>query len=294
MFNYLPLATMRLLHHPTDGVFSLTPDFPFRRRPLYAILSHTWSANENDEVSLQDLQDGKAQQKLGFRKLAFCIAQARKDGLEYSWIDTCCINRLSEPELSHAIRSMYRWYGSAEKCYVYMSDVSGTTADRLTPRIDPHQAFFDSLWFKRGWTVQELLAPADVTFFAYDGSRIGDKKEWSKVIALRTGIPEKALLEQDLSSFSLEDRLSWLKSRETKREEDMIYAALGLLGIHLNIYYGEGLDHARARLMRKIEKTKKGRSSPSTWLQILCRVLITAFRFGWRGKNHSWAHQCYA
>jgi hypothetical protein len=82
---------MRLLRLKADGTFSLTL---FRRDdfPPYAILSHTWGPGQHeDEVTFRDLVDGTGNQKVGFQKLQFCSEQAERDGLHYSWIDSCCI-----------------------------------------------------------------------------------------------------------------------------------------------------------------------------------------------------------
>ena len=46
---------------------------------------------------------------------------ARRDGYEYIWIDSCCIDKTSSSELSEAINSMFNWYRGAEVCYAYLS-----------------------------------------------------------------------------------------------------------------------------------------------------------------------------
>jgi len=59
------------------------------RTPPYCILSHTW---DGEEVSFQDFQNLEAAQELaGFGKIRFTCQQAELDGLEYAWVDTCCI-----------------------------------------------------------------------------------------------------------------------------------------------------------------------------------------------------------
>jgi hypothetical protein len=68
--------------------------------PPYAILSHTWHQNESEELDLSDIESGTGHQKLGYHKLIFCAEQAAKAGLEYFWIDTCCINQKSAVELA--------------------------------------------------------------------------------------------------------------------------------------------------------------------------------------------------
>jgi hypothetical protein len=49
--------------------------------PPYAILSHRW---EDGEVSLQQLQSGEGQERLGYSKILNCCAQAAKDGWDYA------------------------------------------------------------------------------------------------------------------------------------------------------------------------------------------------------------------
>jgi hypothetical protein len=63
---------------------------------------------------------------------------------------------------------MFRWYQEAAKCYVLLSDVSTTASEMSsTSRFRAcEQAFRDSMWFTRGWTLQELLAPRFVDFFS--------------------------------------------------------------------------------------------------------------------------------
>jgi hypothetical protein len=87
--------------------------------------------------------------------------------LEYVWVDTCCIDKGSSAELSEAINSMFRWYEGAEVCYAYLVDVLPNTEPLLTD-----SAFARSRWFTGGWTLQELLAPSKLIFFARDWSVI--------------------------------------------------------------------------------------------------------------------------
>ena len=40
-----------------------------------------------------DLQHGSGKSKAGYDKIRFCGEQARRDGLQYFWVDTCCIDK---------------------------------------------------------------------------------------------------------------------------------------------------------------------------------------------------------
>jgi hypothetical protein len=123
---------MRLLKLNSGGQISLAGDF-INDVPPYAILSHTWGS-DNDEVTFNDLNNGTGNNKKGYAKIQFCAEQARKNGLEYFWVDTCCINKAHGPELQEAITSMFRWYRRADQCYVYLSDVSVDNESRWNRR----------------------------------------------------------------------------------------------------------------------------------------------------------------
>ena len=160
---------MRLLEYNNVGQPSLTKDFVGDNIPQYAILSHAWGA-DIEEVTFQDLTNDTGRDKSGYKKICFCGEQARRDGLRYFWVDTCCIDKANSTELAEAINSMFRWYRNTAKCYVYLSDISTNDYDRVDP------FFQKSQWFTRGWTLQELIAPRSVEFFCSNGKRLGDKK----------------------------------------------------------------------------------------------------------------------
>jgi len=100
---------MRLLRRNKTGEISLTEDLDDVAFPAYAILSHTWGADD-EEVTFDDLTNGTGTKKPGFKKIRFCVERVALDGLEYFWIDTCCINKSNKAELTRAINSMFSWY----------------------------------------------------------------------------------------------------------------------------------------------------------------------------------------
>jgi hypothetical protein len=247
---------MRLLQYNNDGEFSLTEFFE-SDIPKYAILSHRWGA---EEVTLADLTNGNGKKMAGYGKIQFCGEQARRDGLQYFWVDTCCIDKSNNTELAEAINSMFRWYQKAARCYVYLSDVSTRKrkASDTSTECTWESAFRDSEWFTRGWTLQELLAPRSVEFFSLNGKRLGDKGTLKRHIQEITGIAISALEGASLSQFSVEERLSWADNRQTIRGEDKAYSLLGIFGIHLSLIYGEGSESAFKRLKKKIQKSLTG------------------------------------
>jgi hypothetical protein len=248
---------MRLLHTASDARLKWTKDYIGNEKiPPYAILSHTW--NDGQEVTFDNLknldnaQDIDGQSSEGYRKLRFCAQQARRDGLDYFWVDTCCIDKSNSSELQEAINSMFRWYQHAARCYVYLSDVEQNTLDN-----NGELAFKQSRWFTRGWTLQELLAPKSVEFFSSKGARLGDKESLRHIIQEITGIPIDALQGSLLSDFTVSERFSWAENRQTTREEDKAYCLLGIFSIYMSLIYGEGKDNAIKRLQKKVQEASE-------------------------------------
>jgi ankyrin repeat protein len=245
---------MRLLLRSNNSEFSFTKDLVGDDAiPPYAILSHTWK--DGQEVTFQDLVDGTGESKTGHNKIRFCAQQAERDGLQYFWVDTCCIDKSNHTELQEAINSMFRWYQNAAKCYVYLLDVSiaKRKANTELSEYTWEQAFRESRWFTRGWTLQELLAPCSVEFFSREGKQLGDKRTLEQQVSEITGIATLALQGNPLHEFGIEERLSWAKGRQTTRKEDKAYSLLGVFGVYMPLIYGEGDESAFRRLRKEIE-----------------------------------------
>ncbi|KAK3213853.1 hypothetical protein GRF29_28g1226851 [Pseudopithomyces chartarum] len=246
--------------------------------PSYAILSHTWGS---DEVTFGELESlptlskssqtrTRILQSKGYYKIKKCCAQAVEDGLQYSWVDTCCINKRSSAELSEAINSMFKWYKQAHICYAYLSDVNVKDAEF---------ASFDrsylegARWFTRGWCLQELIAPKEIVFFARSWKRLGKKSEISSVLTDITNIDESILLGASLSTTSLSRRMSWASLRSTTRTEDLAYCLMGLFNVNMPLLYGEG-PKAFIRLQEEIMKDSDDHSL-FAWVPDAARFLPT-------------------
>ncbi|KIM99845.1 hypothetical protein OIDMADRAFT_55743 [Oidiodendron maius Zn] len=244
---------MRLLEYNNNGDFSLMEFID--DNPPYTILSHTWGP---EEVTFGDITDNRNRtRKTGFDKIRFCGEQARRDGLQYLWVDTCCINKSSSAELTEAINSTFRWYRDAVKCYVFLSDVPRPTIDIEDRSLPWESAFQTSRWFPRGWTLQELIAPTSVEFFTKDRELLGDKISLERYICEITRIPDKALRGSPLPEFSVAEQMLWAETRQTTRQEDQAYSLLGIFDVYMPLIYGEGKEHAFKRLREVINEYSK-------------------------------------
>ncbi|RDX39686.1 HET-domain-containing protein [Lentinus brumalis] len=178
--------------------------------PRYAILSHVWKVEGKPSMS---------------EKIRRACAVARAHGYRSIWVDSCCIDKTSSAELSEAINSMFAWYRDASSPRAYNS------------------YFRESMWFTRGWTLQELLAPAVV---------IETKSSLASLIALVTTIPTSVLLcTPPFRDFNVARRMSWASKRSTTRVEDEAYSLLSIFDINMPTLYGEG-SRAFRRLQEEI------------------------------------------
>ncbi|KAF9477006.1 hypothetical protein BDN70DRAFT_132862 [Pholiota conissans] len=219
----------------------------------YAILSHTWARNEIGELEYKDWNSAARDYSAYTKLKMFCEVAARQHGVIYGWMDSICINKESSSELDESIRSMYQWYRDSYICITILAD---TTSIADMRRDD---------WFRRGWTLQELLAPARIKFYAKDWTPLTRKdndKQDSRIKAeleAATNITPYELKCFTLGYENLSDnsipisrRMLWAANREVTRGEDTAYSLMGVFGVSISIAYGEGAERAFFRLVKKI------------------------------------------
>ena len=200
----------------------------------YAILSHTWESEIKEQTFQQVSAIGKRCKKWWGNprysrslsdKIRQCCILAEKHGYDWVWIDSCCIDKDSSTELSEAINSMFKWYSQAEVCFAFLVDVSN--------RDDLHaenSAFRNSRWHTRGWTLQELIAPAIVIFLSADWVPLGTKAELAELLENVTHIPQCILTRNKYYlDASVANRMSWAANRMTTRMEDQAYCLMAYL-----------------------------------------------------------------
>jgi hypothetical protein len=218
----------------------------------------------------EDVHERKKTDTVGYRKVQGFVEYMKKHLplVKWLWVDTCCIKQQSDRELSAAINSMFQWYRDAEVCLAYLEDV---------PTVSDMSAFEQSVWFRRGWTLQELLAPRVVIFLSREWDVIGHKGHTGRgrsgmamqtgssledIISSVTAIPKTILHDYgEGESLAAEEKMRWADGRETMWGEDLSYCLLGIMGVSMNIRYGDGEDKTRGRLLRKIAK-RKGEAVP--------------------------------
>jgi hypothetical protein len=201
------------------------------------------------------VKNGTGQHKAGYHKVQQCCELASSEGLQYAWVDTCCIDKSSSAELSEAINSMFAWYRDSAMCYVYL-DID-TEANYLVA-----EDFKSCRWIYRGWTLQELIAPSRLQFYSWFWMFLGTRQQLAQALHETTKINLGLLYRPndkklDFSTHSVAKRMSWAAERKTTRPEDVAYSMFGLFGVHLSPLYGEGSEKAFLRLQHEILKTSR-------------------------------------
>lgn len=194
--------------------------------------------------------------KPGYTKILSAAKQALSDGIQYLWADTICIDRTNGYEISEAINAMFTWYSNAAVCYAHLEDVVFQEY-KSGYRTWEHD-FAESRWFTRGWTLQELVAPKKVVFFAKGWQWLGTKADstLSKVVEKVTKIEAKVLSDPgQIFRTCIARRMAWASARKTTRPEDIAYSLMGIFGVNMQLLYGEGGENAFVRLQEEIIKT---------------------------------------
>jgi hypothetical protein len=147
---------------------------------------------------------------------------------------------------------MFGYYQNSKHCYVYLVDVPKAGFD---PSPEAKDAFRSSRWFTQGWTLQELIASLQCTFYSKDWELLGTKDDpaFREKLSKATGIPREILADsRKIRLTSIAQRMSWASSRRTTKPEDMAYSLMGLFGVNIPILYGEGARRAFKRLQLEI------------------------------------------
>lgn len=192
---------------------------------------------------------------------------------------------------------MFAWYREAYECIVHLNDVPSWEALRATSsynkgdsnddhsyrrHTDPLEEKYDtdlqsalaylrkSVWFKRGWTLQEMLAPEMVVFCNENWQVLGHICRTRKcsrniyayglhlneLISEITNIPRRFLNgDEPLYAASIAQRMSWASGRTTTRTEDEAYCLLGLFNVNMPMVYGEGRKAFRRLQLEIIQRS---------------------------------------
>jgi Heterokaryon incompatibility protein (HET) len=257
--------------------------------PPYSILSHTWE-QAHHEVSYQDMMTPDRSQlvnKRGFQKILKSAEKARKNDIQWIWVDTCCIDKSSSAELSEAINckiipscayeklnseylAMFKWYQKSRECYVYLADVDlprlpSSDYDEEDKRYRWFMQTKKSRWYTRGWTLQELVAPRFVQFYDQNWNLMGTKNRHRDALHEITKIPIDVLSGGNPHAKPVAQRMSWAAKRQTARKEDIAYCLLGIMDVNMPLLYGEGGERAFLRLQDQIISSYDDDQSIFAW-----------------------------
>jgi hypothetical protein len=217
----------------------------------YAMLSHRWGEKEPLLREIRDKAVYELEPVGGVHKLQSFCGMARDAGYRWAWSDTCCIDKTDNVEFQKSVTTMFAWYRHSALTIIYLFDVFPSSKSGALARCD---------WNRRGWTVQEFLAPKVVIFYQKDWSlylddRTPNHKESLTImqeLADATGIDTRTLVAFHPGMRGAREKLRWASTRVTTEEEDIAYSLFGIFGVHLNILYGEEKQGALGRLLQEI------------------------------------------
>ncbi|KAI5995968.1 hypothetical protein EDC04DRAFT_2585813 [Pisolithus marmoratus] len=212
------------------------------------MFSHHWGEGEPSFHDIEGHPIYGMPTNQGVRKLqTFCTVACERDYL-WAWSDTCCIDKDSSAEVQEVIGSVFAWYRRSALTIVYLADVFDTGT------------LESSEWFRRAWTLQELLAPRSVLFYTGNWSLYKNLTSWNhkadvavlEELERATGIESRFLTDFSPGMDDARSKLQWASSRRTSRPEDIAYSLFGIFNIHLPVLYGESAENALGRLLAEI------------------------------------------
>ncbi|KAI4933260.1 hypothetical protein J4E85_003665 [Alternaria conjuncta] len=152
---------------------------------------------------------------------------------------------------------MFQWYSDAALCLVYLSDY-----DNAASSSDRNEMLWGARWFKRGWTLQEIVASRIVHFYDHAWRCFGTQETLRDELASITGIdagflsppqqPGALEIRDLLDALPVGRRMAWAAGRQTTKPEDMAYCLIGLFDVSMPMLYGEGAEKAFFRLQEEI------------------------------------------
>jgi len=218
---------------------------------LYVMLSHTWDDNEPlfDDVfgnSVYVLQNEK------LRKFCETIRDDYKS-YQWSWSDTCCIDKKDRDVYQKSIRSMYKWYNNSALTLVLLADPSKSNPPN-SPSLEHNR------WMFRAWTLQELLAPQVIRFYDHkwklylhdDNTNHKTSPNIKPELARAIGVNEDALIHFYPEMLPVRQRLRLASTRQATVEVDIAYSLIGIFSSDIHVEYTREAEDALGLLLQEI------------------------------------------
>ncbi|KAK7446292.1 hypothetical protein VKT23_014498 [Stygiomarasmius scandens] len=212
----------------------------------YAILSHSWINRE--EACYQEFREAATdpdikvnlEGKSNYQIIQQACLMARQLGIQYLWIDICCIGK---DKFSQDINSMFEYYRNSAVCLVYLNDVQ---KDHI----------ISSKWFEDGWTLQGLLAPQEEIFFDQNWTFIGTRSQIQHHLVSATSIPPKVVKgTMSVGEVDVKTRLKWIEDRQVAKLQDFVYCFMVILDVRMELYYDEPVERTLARFQDEFVRT---------------------------------------
>ncbi|KAI9459270.1 hypothetical protein HD554DRAFT_2137357 [Boletus coccyginus] len=244
----IPEGLEASLLNPMPSFADITNIHNFIRKKLgYAVLSDEWG---NPEPAYGDIpRPAVTEDRPGHYNVAKFCDIVRGYDMEYAWVDSCCIDKSSDAELNRSICLMYRWYANSSICVAHLAD--SIVIEDLSR----------DTWFKRGWTLMQLLAPERLKFYNKMWCPLTDHlndKQSPEIMAAVERATSISPLEfqrfdpKSLDTYQLSKRMRWAANRSTLLAEDRAYSLMGIFGVTIDVAYEEGGSRAFSRLFKEI------------------------------------------
>ena len=138
---------------------------------------------------------------------------------------------------------MFYQYQNVNKRYILLLDVKKDTLESNSKLV-----FRYSRQFKQGQTLQKLLASLFLKFFSKERAQLENRELLKRTIYKVIEVSIKALLESNLSNFSVAKRFIQIDNYQIIYKEDSVYYLLDILSVYLLLIYSKGRENVFKQL----------------------------------------------
>ncbi|CAH0035918.1 unnamed protein product [Clonostachys rhizophaga] len=170
-------------------------------------------------------------------------------GINHLWDRDLCVDQSSSAEVALSINESRQRLESARVAIVYLGDLS---AESLGYNEDDWERCG---YWKEATATTDFILSRRVEIYDSQWNHRCSKTcpEFTPLASNITGVPISVLREPAaLANVAVGIRIAWYAAKSSARPEDLIYSLAPILGVQMQIIYGEGRTKAFCRLQEQV------------------------------------------
>lgn len=242
------------------------------KRYQYVTISHRWNNDEKADQNFLGITWECQKSNVDKLLMAADIVKKKWKSINYIWMDSMCVD---QETMKTQIVDMHAVYKKSEWTLTLIK-IDEMNLQRIRQLIDKlheidskilndnweaFRSVMDHEWWKRIWTLQEMLLSREkMVFFDLDKNEICSFQEYLAIYELYRKMEDKKelLREHDIYKGTgtpcVHEVMAMCQNRQSTREEDHAYGIAGLLNVRVSFRYGFGIHLAMRYLFKSLAR----------------------------------------